>query len=98
MFKPLLARISKIGANGPSGSTRARRKRSPRLALHGQPETNVEPLERSRYEELFRVAELHVGDTTGLATSERGRALAARPVGRDEWASRTLDAYLPLFE
>jgi putative hydrolase len=61
-------------------------------------ESNVDPLERIRLEELARVAELHVADATGLATDVNGRAVAVRAVTRAEWAHATLEAYHPLLE
>jgi putative hydrolase len=67
------------------------------MATGGQPETNVDPLVRIRLEELARVAELHVAEATGLSTSSSG-PVVARPVGRAEWAERTLDAWRPLLE
>ena len=68
------------------------------VATGGQPEPNVDPLERLRLEELLRVADLHVADATGLATSQGGRVVAVRAVTRAEWAYHTLDHYRPLFE
>lgn len=68
------------------------------LATEGQPELNVDPLVRMRYEELARVAELHVANTTGLPTAPGGGVLQVRPVGRGEWAQRGLEAYRPLLE
>jgi putative hydrolase len=68
------------------------------MAAEGQPEGNVDPLERIKLEELARVAELQIGDFTGLATSVTGRALAIRATNRSEWAGATLEAYKPLFE
>src|SRR5438105_13407108 len=67
------------------------------LATEGRPEANVDPLERMRFEELGRVAEMHVAAATGLDASAAG-ALTVVPVGRADWAARTLDAYRPLLE
>jgi len=64
----------------------------------GEPEPNVDPLERLRHEELLRVADLHVADATGLSTSQTGRSVSVRAVTRAEWAYYTLDAYKGLFE
>src|SRR5207248_6390093 len=55
-------------------------------AAEGVAEANVDPLTRIRFEELARVAELHVADATGLATSHTGRSVGVRPVTRAEWA------------
>jgi len=49
-------------------------------------------------EELVRVADLHVGDVTGLATSVTGRAVTAQVVGRAEWARRALSDWKSLLE
>lgn len=68
------------------------------MAAEGQPEGNVDPIERIKLEELARVAELQIGDFTGLATSITGRALAIRATTRSEWAAATLEAYKPVFE
>ena len=68
------------------------------LAADGQSEGNVDPIERMKLEELARVAELQIGDFTGLATSVTGRSVSIRATNRSEWASVTLEAYRPLFE
>ncbi|MBV8386069.1 MAG: zinc-dependent metalloprotease, partial [Acidimicrobiia bacterium] len=68
------------------------------LATEGQPEANVDPIVRMKFEELARVAELNVASATGLPTAPGGTVLHVRPVGRGEWAQRGLDAYKPLLE
>ncbi len=68
------------------------------VASGGQPEANVEPLERIRLEELVRVADLHVADATGLATTVSGRVVTIQPVTRAEWAWHTLEAWRPLLD
>jgi putative hydrolase len=67
-------------------------------ASEGEPEDNPDPIARVRLEELLRVADLHVTDTTGLATSATGGILTARAVTRSEWALKTLEAWRPLLE
>lgn len=67
------------------------------IAIGGTAESNVEPLQRIRLEELVRVADLHVADATGLPTSTEG-IVAAEPVGRGEWAAATLQDYRTLLE
>jgi putative hydrolase len=64
-------------------------------ASGGQPDVNADPLARIRLEEWTRVAEMHVAEATGLATSERGW-LTARAVSRSEWAMLKLDAWKPM--
>lgn len=68
------------------------------MAAEGQPEGNVDPIHRMKLEELARVAELQIGEFTGLATSVGGHAVRIRAVNRGDWASATLEAYKPLFE
>lgn len=68
------------------------------MAAEGQAEANVDPLVRISYEELSRVADLHVGSRTGLSTLVEGRSPIIRPTTRGEWAAATLSAYRPLFE
>ena len=68
------------------------------VSTGGEVEPNVDPLERLRLEELLRVADLHVADATGLATSQTGRIVSVRAVTRAEWAYHTLDHYRSLFE
>ena len=62
------------------------------------PQTNVDPLRRIRLEELLRVAELQVGDVTGLATAPSGRTLSVEAVSPAGWAQATIDDYKPLLE
>src|SRR5205823_1891347 len=68
------------------------------LATEGQPEANVDPIVRMRYEELGRVAELQVAEATGLATAPGGGVVRIVTVGRGTWAQRGLEAYRPLLE
>lgn len=68
------------------------------IATNGEPEPNVDPIDRISIEQLARVAELHVASATGLPTSVTGAGLTIVPVTRSQWAVRTLDAYRPLFE
>jgi len=62
------------------------------VATDSQPEGNIEPLERIRFEELGRVAELHVSESTGLSFDH---ATAVVPVTRGAWALAVLDAWNP---
>jgi putative hydrolase len=68
------------------------------VASGGQPEANVDPLERIRLEELVRIADLHVADATGLSTTVSGRVVSIQPVTRAEWAWHTLEAWRPLLD
>ncbi|MFN8019636.1 MAG: zinc-dependent metalloprotease [Acidimicrobiales bacterium] len=68
------------------------------IATGGESEPNVDPLERVRYEQLARVADLQVAQATGLSTSTTGRSVSVVPVTRTQWALATLDAYRPIVE
>ncbi|MCU1353280.1 MAG: hypothetical protein JWM05_2489 [Acidimicrobiales bacterium] len=68
------------------------------IATEGESEPNVDPLERIRFEQLARVADLQVANASGLATSVSGRPVAITPITRTDWVLRTIDDYRPLFE
>ena len=68
------------------------------LATNGVSEPNPDPLERITLEQLARVAELQVGQLTGLPTSVTGRPITIVPVTRALWIHGATDAYRPLFE
>ena len=68
------------------------------LATEGQPEPNVDPLERIRLEELVRVADLQVSTATGRPTSIAGGILSVLPVTRGDWALHSLEAFRPFLE
>jgi putative hydrolase len=67
-------------------------------ATGGEPERNPDPSARIRIEELLRVAELHVGEATGMALTTGGALLSVRAVTPREWALQTLDDWKPLLE
>lgn len=67
------------------------------VATDGQPEPNVDPLERIRLEQLGRVAELQVTTVTGLDTTVGSRAVEIVPVTRTRWVTDTIAAWQPFF-
>lgn len=67
------------------------------IATDGESEPNVDPVERIRYEQLARVAELHIAKATDLATSTSG-SITVSPVTRSQWVLATIEAYRPLIE
>jgi putative hydrolase len=67
------------------------------IASGGSTEANVDPVDRMALEQLGRVAELHVGQATGLRTSS-GSPLTIAPVNKGEWVRRSMQAYKPLLE
>ncbi|HUR78682.1 MAG TPA: zinc-dependent metalloprotease [Acidimicrobiales bacterium] len=66
------------------------------VATGGKSEANVDPVQRIRYEELFSIASLHVGEATGLVIEATGAAVQIAT--RAEWAATALDAYRPILE
>ena len=62
------------------------------VATEGQSEPNPAPLARMKTEELLRVADMHVAEATGMATSRRGW-LSLHAVTRGEWAQAALSAW-----
>jgi putative hydrolase len=65
------------------------------IANEGRSEFNVDPMHRIRFEQIARVAELHLNDLIGLSS---GTSFTIEPVTRTQWTSGTLDDYRTLFE
>jgi putative hydrolase len=65
------------------------------IASGGTSEPNVDPVERMEFENLLRVAELHVNKVTGLPPSRSG-SLTIEPVTKAGWATHSLDSLKPL--
>lgn len=102
-FEGLFGELAKLFAEQGPVNLQVARQMAQWLAVGGQTmaggaEPNIEPLERMRYEEVARAADLQVSAATGLTTSVAGGVLEVVPVGRADYAGRTLDAYRPLFE
>jgi putative hydrolase len=95
---PFLGDLAKMLQSSGPVSWDAAKQFALQVATEGTPESNPDPLERIKFEELARVADLRVSDLTGLATSTTGRMLTIRPVTRGEWARRTIDGWRPLLE
>lgn len=64
------------------------------LAVGENVDSNVDPSHRILLEELSRIAQLHISETTSLSTGN----ISVVAVRRAEWAHATIDAYKPLFE
>jgi putative hydrolase len=95
---PLFGDLAKLfSQQGPIGWDAARQL-ALSIATDGGEEGNVDPLERIRLEQLARIAELHVGNATGLPTSFGGTGISILPVTRGQWATTTLESWRPLFE
>ena len=97
-FEGIFGELAKLFANQGPVNLEVARQVAQGLVTEGVSEPNIEPLERMRYEELARAADLQVSAATGLSTSVAGGLLEIRPVGRGDYAGRTLDAYRPLLE
>jgi putative hydrolase len=67
-------------------------------ATNGQPEGNVDPAERIQFEELARVAEMHVTELSGLSVTPNGAPLDIITVGPGAWAWRTIEDWRFLFD
>jgi putative hydrolase len=61
------------------------------VATGGEPEANVDPVERMQFEELVRLAEMHVSELTGLSITPRGGPIEVQAVGPGSWAWYTLE-------
>ena len=77
----LLGDLMKVIGSGPgAGDTwfEAARTLAHGVATDGGPDENADPLVRIAFEELGRVAELHVADATGISLERRLAALLRR--------------------
>ncbi len=63
------------------------------VANEGVVESNVDPLDRMAFEQLSRVAELHIAELLGHPVTGR-----VTLVSRSQWTAAAIDAYRPLFE
>ncbi|MCU1377987.1 MAG: hypothetical protein JWN29_970 [Acidimicrobiales bacterium] len=95
---PFLGDLAKMLQSSGPVSWDAAKQFAMQVATDGGSEPNPDPIERIKFEELARIADLHVANVTGLATSTSGRIVTVLPVTRGEWARRTLDAWRPLLE
>ena len=90
--------LGAFGGGGPTISWEHAKQMAGSIANGGDPEANVEPLERIQIEQLARVAELQITEATGLSIPSAGGVVSVEAVTRAQWAAATLDAYRSLFE
>ena len=95
---PFFADLAKMLSQQGPVSWDAARQLAHSIALGGESEPNVDPADRIQLEQLARVADLHVGSTTGLATSRSGGGAEIVPVTRGQWLAKSLEAYKPFVE
>jgi putative hydrolase len=95
---PFLGDIAKLLSGQGPLNWDAARQFAQLIATDGKPEANVDPAVRIGYEELARLAEMHVREVTGLETTVGGRTAKIAAVTPGVWAHRSLDAFRPLFE
>jgi putative hydrolase len=68
------------------------------VATDGGEDENPDPLERIGFEELARVAELHVTEMTGLAPTAHSGGISFEATGPGQWSFRVLEAYRPVLK
>jgi len=61
-------------------------------------DTNPDPMERIRFEELSAIAELHVAEVTGMPVAPAGGAVRLLPVSRADWAHRILGTWTDVLD
>jgi putative hydrolase len=86
------------GATPGGGRVELARTLAQGAATNGQPEGNVDPGDRIQFEELARVAELHVTELTGLSVTPTGVPVEVIAVGPGAWAWRTVEDWRFLFD
>jgi len=92
-FQSLLGDLmNMLGTNAPN-QWEMTRSFALNVATGGTPESNVDPVQRIRLEQLSRVAELNVTEATGLPVTPDGRRLTCVPVGHGDWTLRALESW-----
>lgn len=94
---PFIGELLRMMQGVGRSSTDTSRQLARTIATGGESEANVDPADRIAVEELMRVAELRVADSTGLPVSRSG-PVRVEVGNRGQWADRTIDDYRSLFE
>jgi len=87
--------LSRMLSGRTGGSWDAAAQLAGSIATQGQPEPNVDPMDRLAVEQLARVAELQVQEVTGRGSEDPVRI---EPLNRSQWAKRFLDDERHLLE
>jgi putative hydrolase len=97
----LLGDLLKVIGSAPGGGDAwfdAARTLAHGVATDGQNDDNADPLVRIAFEELARVAELHVTNATGISLTSGGSGVSFDAVGPGQWSYRALTAYRPTLQ
>jgi putative hydrolase len=97
----LLGDLLKVIGSAPGGGNTwfdAARTLAHGVATDGESDDNADPLVRIAFDDLARVAELHVADATGISLTSGGTTLSFDAVGPGAWSYRVLTAYRPTLQ
>src|SRR5271168_5370636 len=97
----LLGDLMKVIGSGPgSGDSwfEAARTLALGVATDGGEDENPDPLVRIAFEELARVAEMHVVEATGIGPASGAGGVSFEAVGPGQWSFRVLEAYRPVLK
>src|SRR5271155_1491710 len=95
----LLGDLMKVIGSGPGSADswfEAARTLAFGVATDDGQDENPDPLVRIAFEELARVAEMHVVEATGIGPASGIGGVAFEAVGPGQWSFRVLEAYRPV--